>query len=716
VGGGPSLGREFSPPNVDLGYRAPRAPRLARSAPVIVGRTRAVDSIGRRRKRRLVRRRPSTPLDAGSDGGATDGRYSRRVAAHQSLYRKYRPQRFSEVVGQEHVVGALRSSVRDGRVGHAYLFSGPRGTGKTTTARLLAKALNCTSLGDDGDPCGECEICRAIAAGTFLDLFELDAASNRGIENIRDVIESASLGLGPSARTKVYVLDEVHMLTDAAANALLKTLEEAPGHVVFVLATTNPEKVLPTIRSRTQHFEFTLLSNEDLIARLSDLCAREGVTADPEALEILATAGAGSARDAESLLDQALAHGVDHLDAETIRELFGGTAFSARARILEAIAGEDAAGALVGLGELLESGHEPRRVAEDLLAAARDAFLLTAARGRVHVSAPTDEQDHLRDIGEALGNAALVRVIETLGQAITDMRGVEAADPRLVVEVALVRLSRREAGPPIQTVIERIERLERAQGGEPAAPAARAPLPDAPTRRSRPTVGALRRESAVAAAGAPEPDDDSGAVDVTATGDKDAAAATERAGTATGGDAIGMDLDDVIIAWGAIVPELPPATRSAVQNAQPVRFDGDVLVFGVAPELLAAARDRFKREADNVRDALAERLGRRFKFKLEPARELSMSGRNDAERAPNTPGVANGDNDAGRGRANTNGDNDAQRAPAPDVSTGAASDAMEDDEEDMEGGVAVPADVDPVPMTRLRDELGATVVEEVPRD
>ena len=546
----------------------------------------------------------------------------------------------------------------------------------------------------------------AIASGTFLDLFELDAASNRGIENIRDVIESASLGLGPSARTKVYVLDEVHMLTDAAANALLKTLEEAPGHVVFVLATTNPEKVLPTIRSRTQHFEFTLLSNEDLIARLSDLCAREGVTADPEALEILATAGAGSARDAESLLDQALAHGVDHLDAATIRELFGGTAFSARARILEAIAGEDAAGALVGLGALLESGHEPRRVAEDLLAAARDAFLLTAARGRVHVSAPTDEQDHLREIGEALGNAALVRVIETLGQAITDMRGVEAADPRLVVEVALVRLSRREAGPPIQTVIERIERLERAQAGEPAAPATRTPRTDAPTPRSRPTVGALRRESAAATSA--DVADDSRAEDATAsaggndaerapaevpgglppgTGGDEARGVDHGGGVPSGAasDAMVMDLDDVIIAWGAIVPELAPATRSAVQNAQPVRFDGDVLVFGVAPELLAAARERFKREADNVRDALAERLGRRFKFKLEPAPELSMSGSGNA---------SNGDYDAGPERATTsNGEGDAERAPAPDVSSGAASDAMEAsdaDDEDMEGSVAVP--------------------------
>jgi hypothetical protein len=175
-----------------------------------------------------------------------------------------------------------------------------------------------------------------------------------------------------------------------------------------------------------------------------------------------------------------------------------------------------------------------------------------------------------------------------------------------------------------------------------------------------------------------------------------------------------MDLDDVIIAWGAIVPELSPATRGAVQNAQPVRFDGDVLVFGVAPELLAAARDRFKREADNVRDALAERLGRRFKFKLEPAPELSMSAsantvNGDAMESERAPA-------GGSDSSTTTGDNDAERAPAPDVSSGAASDAMEADDEDMEGSVAVPADADPAPMTRLRDELGATVVEEVPRD
>ena len=350
-----------------------------------------------------------------------------------------------------------------------------------------------------------CANCVAVTAGTFFDMFELDAASNRGIDDVRGVVESTALGLGPDARTKVFVLDEAHMLTDAASNALLKTLEEAPSHVVFILATTNPEKVLPTIRSRTQHFEFMLLTTEELVERLGDLCSREGVDADPAALEVIATAGAGSARDAESLLDQALAHGTGRLDGEFAAALFGGTAFAARTRILEAIASEDSAGALVALADLLDSGHEPRRVAEDLLEATRDAFLLTAAAGRVRIAAPADEQDRLRVLGDSLGNAALVRVIETVGQAVTDMRGVDAADPRLVLEVALVRLSRRDAGPPLQTVVERIERLERgaASGASGAAGRSTPPsspepplVPDAPPARAgRPTLGALRREA-----------------------------------------------------------------------------------------------------------------------------------------------------------------------------------------------------------------------------
>ncbi len=310
----------------------------------------------------------------------------------------------------------------------------------------------------------------------------------------------------------MYILDEVHMLTDAAANTLLKSLEEPPDHVVFVLATTNPESVLPTIRSRTQHFEFTLLSTEQIQAHLADICAREGVEASADALAIIARAGGGSVRDALSLLDQALAHGTGKLDTAAVGALFGGAPFELRARVLAAIADEDAAAALIALGELLDAGHEPRRVADDLLRAARDSFLLTAGAGRVHVDAPAEDQDRLRELGEALGNAALVRVLETIGQAVVDMRGTDAADPRLVLEVALVRLSRREAGPPLQILVERIERLERGATGSggAAAPAARprrpaaagdagspAPAPDAPAgaaapRGTRPALGALR--------------------------------------------------------------------------------------------------------------------------------------------------------------------------------------------------------------------------------
>src|SRR5436189_2958642 len=217
--------------------------------------------------------------------------------AYQSLYRKYRPQRFSELVGQEHVTNALRNAVRDGRVGHAYLFSGPRGTGKTTMARLLAKALNCTDRQPDGDACGVCENCVAIADGRFLDLFELDAASNNGVEAMRDLTESAYLGLGPNSSYKVYLIDEVHMLSTSASNALLKTLEEPPAHVVFVLATTGPEKVLATIRSRTQHYEFRLLPAEVLAEHVRHVIDDAHLELGDDAVAEAVRRGGGSARD-----------------------------------------------------------------------------------------------------------------------------------------------------------------------------------------------------------------------------------------------------------------------------------------------------------------------------------------------------------------------------------------------------------------------------------
>jgi DNA polymerase-3 subunit gamma/tau len=642
--------------------------------------------------------------------------------AYQSLYRKYRSQRFADVVGQAHVVAAVRNAVRDGRVGHAYLFSGPRGTGKTTIARLLAKALNCTNRADDGDACGVCVNCVGIAEGRFLDLFELDAASNNGVEAMRDLTESVHLGLGPASSAKVYLIDEVHMLSAGASNALLKTLEEPPDHVVFVLATTGPEKVLPTIRSRTQHYEFTLLSLDEIVQHLAWVCEQEAVAADTGALEILARAAAGSMRDALSLLDQAIAHGT--LGVDEVASLFGGTGFERRMVVLDAIADEDPAGALVAAGDLLDAGFDPRRITEDLLATARDAFLLTTAKGRVRVELADDQLARLAALGDQTGPGLLVRTLETLGQAIVDMRGTDAADPRLVLEIALVRLCRRDAGPPLQALADRVERLERTVG-QPGAAVADEPPPrrarGAPTR----TIGAVRRERAARPAteadAAPDPDEpppptvddpepqasdsepSAGDIGPVATVDNQAvdnhvdnqAVDIEPVDIETVDsepvdiepvDIDPVDIDEVILAWSELLTTLPPATRAAAQEAQPLSIADNVITFGVAPNMLANARPRFQKEADTIRDALSTRVGRRMKFKL-VAHDGFAAPPTSRSTAPRTP------------------PGDEQLAAPPD-----------DEEIDITDLVDADADgtaVDSVSIIAKR--LDATVVEERPR-
>ncbi len=401
--------------------------------------------------------------------------------AYQSLYRRYRPRRFSEVRGQQHLVDALRNAVIDDRIGHAYLFSGPRGTGKTSTARILAKVLNCEST-VDGEPCCECDSCLSIENGSSFDVHELDAASNNGVDAIRELIARASLGT--PGRTKVYILDEVHMLTPAASNALLKTLEEPPDHVVFVLATTDPQKVLPTIRSRTQHFEVNLLSAADLEGLVDYVVADAGLELSPEGRAHVLRVGAGSARDTLSALDRVVAAGGVPDSNDAVDEL------------VEALCERDTARALIAVEASLSRGRSPRVLGESLISRLRDVFL--AAVG-ADLSRLTDtDRDRAVEQASRLSAVGATRALEVLGEAFVGIQ--DALDPRIPLEVALVRLTRFDADTSVGALAERITRLEQ---GQPAGGGVPAPARSAP------------RAPAAAPAAAPvaQPDAGSGATD-----------------------------------------------------------------------------------------------------------------------------------------------------------------------------------------------------------
>ena len=364
--------------------------------------------------------------------------------AYQSLYRRFRPRRFAEVIGQDHLVSGLQNAVRENRVAHAYLLSGPRGTGKTTSARLLAKALNCENLGADGEPCCECPSCLAIESGSSMDLFELDAASNRGIDDMKDLVRSVAIGT--PGRTKVYILDEVHMLTKEASNALLKTLEEPPGHVVFVLATTDPQKVLPTIRSRTQHIELSLVGAERMQELVRDVAERAGIEVTDEVVDYVVTRGGGSARDTLSALDGVVAAGGIGASVLPLDDLVASLADSRPDAALAAVAAAVAAGADV------------RELAEQLTRRLRDVFLvLMGAEPR---ELPESALQGLRTEGAALGPAATVRALETLGGTLIVMR--QAGDPRLSLETALVKLTNPTVSGDVEALTRRVEALEAA--------------------------------------------------------------------------------------------------------------------------------------------------------------------------------------------------------------------------------------------------------------
>jgi len=374
-----------------------------------------------------------------------------------ALYRKYRPQDFDEVVGQEAIVRTLKNAISSGQVRQAYLFAGPRGTGKTSLARILAKGLNCVQ-GPTPNPDKVCNACVTIANGTSLDVIEMDAASQRGIDDIREIRERVVLQPA-EGRYKVYILDEAHQLTDAAWNALLKLIEEPPPHLVFVFCTTDLSKVLPTVRSRCQTFVFARPRLPDLVRKLRRIADGEGINAPDQALALIARSARGAYRDAESTLDQLASATENDVTVQAVLQLLGAVEEEALFRICDLIVDRDTAGALTFLEELAEQGQDLGRLVVDLLEHLRH-LMLVQHMGEVPDALPvTDEtRERLRAQANQIGEATVIRLVDLLAVAVEDMR--QGGDPRLPLELALVKVTRPGADLSRESLAYRLEQLE----------------------------------------------------------------------------------------------------------------------------------------------------------------------------------------------------------------------------------------------------------------
>ncbi|NYE71700.1 DNA polymerase-3 subunit gamma/tau [Microlunatus parietis] len=567
--------------------------------------------------------------------------------AQLALYRRYRPDTFADVIGQDHVTAPLQRALTNNRVNHAYLFSGPRGCGKTTSARILARALNCEQ-GPIAEPCGECRSCRDLATGGpgSIDVIEIDAASHGGVDDARDLRERAFFS-PVSSRYKIYIVDEAHMVTTAGFNALLKLVEEPPPHVKFIFATTEPEKVIGTIRSRTHHYPFRLVPPKTLSAYLAKLCEAEGIAVEPAVLPLVVRAGAGSVRDSLSVLDQLLggadATGVSYGHAAA---LLGYTPDSLLDEFLDAFAAGDAGGVFSCVDKVIEVGQDPRRFAEDLLRRLRDLVIVAAvpnalSSGLVDVSG--DQAERLASQAAALGPGELTRAAEVIAVGLTDMRGTTA--PRLHLELMCARVLLPGADVDDRGVHARLDRLERRIGmGDPGAPAASpapapqvqpaaapaqaapaqaAPTQTVPTQPAPAQTAAPQPAASQPAASQPPPTQASPAPTVpssaAAPGQPTPPEPTPAAVSAPPPAAApepqppgGLAAADVRRLWPEVLEEIKGKRRFTwillSQNAQVIDLRDNVLVLGMTN---AGARDSFTRggNEDILSDALVQVLG-----------------------------------------------------------------------------------------------------------
>ena len=424
----------------------------------------------------------------------------------EALYRKYRPQTFEDVVGQTHIERTLKNAIEQDKVGHAYMFCGPRGTGKTTTARLLAKALLCEK-GPTPAPDGTCEQCLAIAEGNHPDVYELDAASRTGVDNVREEIIGRVQYAPTRGRYKVYIIDEVHMLSIAAFNALLKTLEEPPSHVVFIMCTTDPQKVPETIQSRCQRFDFHRLSNEEIIARLGAVCTAEDVQFEGDALDLVAHRAQGGMRDALTMLEQLIAFGDGNVTMEVANDVLGSLDVDDMSGIVRSIATRDAAACFTWVSEYVETGADLARFVRDLASYVRDLYVLSLTDGAVAVNAPQSSLPRMSGEAQMFGIDRLAYILRVLGDLNTELR--TSTNPRLSFEIGLTRMVRPQSDLTLESLAARVEVLERALAqGAVAAPAAAQPAAVAQQPASVPpaaNAGYRQPAAAVQPAAAPSP-------------------------------------------------------------------------------------------------------------------------------------------------------------------------------------------------------------------